>query len=220
MSKEKIVLITWASSGVWEQLAKIYQEAGKKVVNISRRECKYADINICLSLREGEEIKKAADQVLTMDEPIEAIINCIGVFSRESFGSISEDEIKRLMSTNVKAPMLLVSYLFERIKKEEVDILNIISTAGTVGKKHEPVYAASKWAERGFTKSLQEELKDTPCRVISFCPGGMDTDLFTKSNVAIDTKKRMQPQDIAIFIKQILDLPKNIEVSEILLNRK
>lgn len=177
-------------------------------------------MNICLSLREGEEIKKAANQILAMDEPIAAIVNCIGVFSSESFGSISEEEIKRLMSTNVKAPMLLVSYLFERIKKDEADILNIISSAGVVGKKNEPVYTASKWAERGFTKSLQEELKDTPSRVISFCPGGMDTDLFTKSNVAIDTKKRMQPQDIAVFIKQILDLPKNIEVSEILLNRK
>ncbi len=152
-------------------MAKIYKEAGEKVVNISRRECQYADVNICLSLREGEEIKKAADQILAMDEPIEAIINCIGVFSRENFSTISEDEIKRLMSTNVKAPMLLVSHLFERIKKDETDILNIISTAGVAGKKNEPVYSASKWAQRGFTKSLQEELKDTACRVISFCPG-------------------------------------------------
>ncbi len=48
----------------------------------------------------------------------------------------------------------------------------------------------------------------------------MNTDIFTKANVSIDTRKRMQPQDIATFIKQILDLPKNIEVSEILLNRK
>jgi short-subunit dehydrogenase len=191
------------------------------VVNIARRECKYADVNICLSLREGEEIKKATDQILDMDEPIEAIINCVGVFSRESFGSISEDEIKRLMSTNLKAPMLLVSHLFERIKRDETDILNIISTAGVIGKKNEPVYSASKWAERGFTKSLQEELKDTPCRVISFCPGGIRTNFSEKAlgfNASEETW--MDPKDIASFIKNILDLPKNIEVSEIILNRK
>ncbi len=216
-----MIIITGASDGVGKQVAKLYKEAGKAVVNISRNECEYADINICLSLREGEQIKKASDKVLEIDEPIEAIINSIGVFSRENFGEITEDEIKRLMSTNLKAPMLLVSNLFERIKKDEADILNVVSTAGIIGKKNEPVYSASKWAERGYTKSLQEQLKDTPCRVISFCPGGICTD-FSEKALGFNASEEswMKPKDIATFIKQILDLPKNMEVSEVIINRK
>jgi short-subunit dehydrogenase len=76
-----MIIITGASDGLGKQVAKLYKEAGKKVVNISRRECEYADINICVSLREGEDIKKASDEILQMDEPIEAIINCAGVLS-------------------------------------------------------------------------------------------------------------------------------------------
>lgn len=216
-----MIIITGASDGLGLQIAKLYKDAGKTVVNISRRKCKYADTNICLSLREGEEIQKASDQILAIDTPIEAVINCVGVFSREEFGKITEDEIKRLMSTNVKAPMLLVSNMIERIKKDGADILNVISTAGVVGKKSEPVYSASKWAERGYTKSLQESLKETPCRVISFCPGGIRSN-FSEKALGFDASEEnwMQPKDVAMLIKQILDLPKNMEVSEIIVNRK
>ncbi|MFT5280869.1 MAG: short-subunit dehydrogenase [Flavobacteriaceae bacterium] len=216
-----MIVITGASDGVGKQVAKLYKEAGKTVVNISRRECEYADINICLSLREGDQIKEASDKILEIDEPIEVIVNAVGVWGEEPFGKITEVEIKRLMSTNVKAPMLLVSNLFERIKKDETDILNIISTAGVRGRAEFPLYSASKWAERGYTKSLQEALNGTKSRVISFCPGGINTDFFEKAgNKDLNTSEWMHPTDIARFIKQILDLPKNIEVSEIILNRK
>ncbi len=215
-------IITWASDGLGLQVAKLYKEAGKKIVNISRRACPYADVNICLSLREWEQIKETTDKILEMEEPIGAIINIIGVFSNEAFGKITEDEINKLMSTNLKIPMLLTSHLFDRIQQDESDIVNVISTAGIDWKKGEPVYSASKWAERGYTKSLQTALKNTKSRVISFCPWGMKTKFFEKATWIDPTLEGswMDPQDIALLIKNILDLPKNIEVSEIVINRK
>lgn len=200
-----MIVITGASDGLGLQIAKLYKEAGKKVVNISRRECEYADKNIVLSLREGKEIDEASKRVLDIDEPIEAIVNSIGVFSRESFGEITEDEIKRLISTNLKAPMLLVSNLIERVKKDEADILNVLSTAGIIGKKNEPVYSASKWAARGYTKSLQEELKDTPSRVISFCPGGMRTN-FSEKTLGFNASEEdwMDPAEVASLLNKFL----------------
>ncbi|MFA6274294.1 MAG: SDR family NAD(P)-dependent oxidoreductase [Candidatus Paceibacterota bacterium] len=216
-----MILITGASDGLGLQIAKLYKEAGKKVVNISRRKCEYADINICFSLQEGINIEKASKSILEINEPLEIFINCIGVYSGQKLGEITEDEIKKIMSTNLKAPMLLTSMLFERIKKDETDILNVVSTAGTRGKKSEPLYAASKWAERGYTLSLQEELKETNNRVISFCPGGIRTH-FSEKALGYDASSTnwMSPEALAVLIKQILDLPKNIEVSEIVINRK
>ena len=215
-----MIVITGASDGLGLELAKLYKEEGKTVVNIARRECKYAEHNIVLNLREGAEIQETARQILEIDEPIEALVNSIGTFSQEAFGDITEDEIKRLMSTNVKAPMLLTSELIERIKQDEADVLNVISTAGTKGNPAHPVYAASKWAERGYTKALQEELKSTKCRVISFCPGGMQTGFFKKTGENPTDESWMQPEDVATFVKNILDLPKNMEVSEVTVNRK
>ena len=215
-----MIVITGASDGLGKEIAKLYKEAGKTVVNISRRECEHADINICLSLREGPEITAAAAQVQALDEPLEALINSIGVCSGEKFGDITEDEVKRLMSTNVKASLLLISNMLHRIEQDETDIVNVLSTAAIDAKTNEPIYTASKWAARGFTKSLQQRLWETRCRVISFSPGGMATNFFEKQSINAKTEVFMDPVEVAKLVKQILDLPKNMEVSEIVINRK
>ncbi len=215
-----MIVITGASDGIGLELARLYKKDGKEVINISRRESEAAEVNILKDLRTGAAIIEAAQLIKDLPDRIEAIINCIGVFSSEEFGKITEEEIKRLMSSNVKAPMLLISELIDRIKKDGADVLNVVSKAGTAGSTSSPVYAASKWAERGFTLSLQEALKGTPCRVISFCPGGIQTGLFEKAEASVDTNAWMKPESIALFIKQILELPKNMEVSEVIINRK
>lgn len=218
-----MIVITGASDGLGHQLAKLYKEAGKTVVNISRSKCEYADYNILLSLREGTDIEKAAKAVIAIDEPLEALVNCAGVLSVQPLGKITEDEVKRVMSTNVKSAILLVSNLAERIKQDGTDIVNVASTVGLKGYVDQAVYGASKWAMRGFSNNLQIELKDTPCRVISFCPGGFKSKLFEKATGDDNTTSEgewMKPEDVAMFMKQILDLPKNMEVSEVIINRK
>lgn len=218
-----MIIITGASDGLGLEVAKLYKAANKTVVNISRREAKYADKNILQDLTKGPNIQEAAEAVKAIDEPLEAIINCAGVLSVQSLGAITEDEIKRVMATNVKPAILLVSNLIDRIKKDGSDIVNVSSTAGLKGNIDQAVYNASKWALRGFSANLQAELKDTQCRVISFCPGGFKTKLFEKGtgvdNTA-DGSEWMEAKDVALCLKQLLDLPKNMEVSEIIVNRK
>jgi NADP-dependent 3-hydroxy acid dehydrogenase YdfG len=217
-----MIVITGASDGLGLQLAKLYQEAGKTVVNISRRPSEYADVNIELSLREGPEIQEAADRVAEIDEELEAIIHNAGVESVQPLGQITEDEIKRLMSTNVKPQILLTSFLADRIKKDGTDIVCVSSTTGTKGVANRAVYGASKWAVRGFARNLQEEFRDAPNRVISFCPGGFVSGIVEKvtGQKLQDPENWMNPEDLALFMKQILDLPKNVEVSEVIINRK
>lgn len=217
-----MIVITGASDGLGYQLAKLYKDGGKTVVNISRRECEYADTNLLHNLREGSEIEQAAKEVAALDEPLEAIVNCAGVMSIQPLGEITEDEIKRVMSTNVKSAILLVSNLAERIKKDGTDIINVASTVGLKGYADQAVYGASKWAMRGFSANLQVEFKDTPSRVISFCVGGFNSDIAKKAtgNDIADPENWMNPADIAIYMKQTLDLPKNMEISEVIINRK
>jgi NADP-dependent 3-hydroxy acid dehydrogenase YdfG len=217
-----MIVITGASEGLGLSLAKLYKDSGKKVVNISRKECEYADVNICLSLREGQEIEQAAKQVAELDDTLEAVIHNAGVASIQPFGEIEETEIKRLMSTNVKSQILLTSYLIDRIRKDGTDIMCVSSTLGTKGRKDWSVYTASKWAVRGLAQSLQDEFSDSPNRVISFVPGGMASKNVENFNgeKLTDPEDWMQTDDMALFMKQILDLPKNMEVSEVIVNRK
>lgn len=217
-----MIVITGASEGLGKALAKLYKEAGKKVVNISRKECEYADVNICLSLREGPEIKKAAKAVDELDDTLEAIVHNAGVASIQPFGEIEESEVKRLMSTNVKSQILLTSNLIERIRRDETDIMCVSSVLGMRGRKDWSVYVASKWAVRGLAASLQDEFADMPNRVISFVPGGMaskNVENFNGKKLE-DLENWMDVNDVARFMKQILDLPKNMQVTEVVIDKK
>jgi 3-oxoacyl-[acyl-carrier protein] reductase len=110
-----------------------------------------------------------------------------------------------------------------RIKKDGADIVNVASTLGLKGYVDQAAYVSSKWAMRGFSANLQTELKDASCRVISFCPGGFKSKLFLTATGVDNTENSnewMSPKDLARLMKTILDLPKNMEVSEIIVNRK
>jgi len=218
-----MIIITGASDGLGRQLAKLFSEDGKEVINISRHKSDFASLNLLCDLSKEDEIKEIVRQILNMDKKLDAIINCAGVLSVQPLGEINGQEFDRLMSVNVKAAMLLVSGLIEKIKKDETDIVNVSSSVGLKGYHEQAIYGASKWAMRGFSANLQVELKGTKSRIISFCPGGFKTKLFEKATGVDNTKDGsnwMKVEDVALALKQTLDLPKNMEVSEMMINRK
>lgn len=218
-----MIVITGGSDGLGAELVKVFKSANKTVVNVSRRKNEQADYNFLHNLREGDEIKQTAREIEEIGEPLEALINNAGVFTKQPLGEITEDEIKRTIESNLNSQIMLTSQLIERIRKDETDIVNVSSRIGFVGSIDLAVYGASKWAVRGFSESLQAEFKDLPNRVISFCPGGFETGLFVKATGIDPTKdgsEWMKAEDLAVLVKQLLELPKNIEVSEILINRK
>lgn len=75
---------------------------------------------------------------------------------------------------------------------------------------------------RGTSYNLQLELKNENCRVIQFNVGGMNTKMHTKwTGKEIEHPEEwMAPKDIANLMFYLLNLPKNIEISEITINRK
>lgn len=214
-------VITGASDGLGLALAQLLVARGERVVSLSRSkpQAKGVDHIVCDLTNEGS-IVAAAEAVVKRPEAIAAFINCAGVFSEQPIQAITGKELAAVFTTNVIGPEILVGQLIERLKKDSADIVNVSSTAGLKGNTSQAAYCASKWALRGFSQVLQAELAGHPCRVISFCPGGMQTELFTKAQAAKDNTNWMKPGDVAAFMLQILALPKNMEISEVVINRK
>ncbi len=218
-----MIVITGASDGLAKEIAGLYIKAGKRVIGLSRGKCDPGIERIETDLLSESSINDATKKINSDKEKIEALINCAGVFSIEKIASLTPKEVDRVLWTNVRAPMLLTSQLIKKIIKDGGDILNVASTVGLKGYPDQAAYGASKWGMRGFSANLQTELKDTKCRVISFCPGGFKSKLFLKATGKDNTEDGsvwMKSEDVAAFVKQILDLPKNMEVTEVVLNRK
>ena len=80
-------------------------------------------------------------------------------------------------------------------------IININSTAGLSGKPGLSAYVSSKFAIKGMTESLREELKDTAIQVYQIFPGGMKTDIY-KEKVPSDIDNYM---DVSYAIEKVID---------------
>lgn len=217
-----MIVITGASDGLGKELAKLFLSEGKRVVGLSRTQADSQIEFIQTDLRDENSIDQATRKINADTEKLEALINCAGVLSIEKIDQLSAEQVDKVLGTNLRAPLLLTGRLMKKIKKDGADIVNVASSVGTKAYEHQAAYGASKWGLRGFSQNLQLELKNTPCRVISFCPGGFKTKLFEKATGSDNTNEGnwMSAEQIAKALKQMLDLPKSMEVSEIIINRK
>lgn len=217
-------IITGASDGLGLELARQLANEGKIVVSLSRSQPRLNEVSwVQTDLMDVDSIEKAATNLLGRFEPIEAFINCAGVVSHEPTNKLSVEELERVFKTNVTGPMILTSRLLDRIKQDGGDIVNIGSTiALKAGYDEQSVYSTTKWALRGFSQNLQAELLGTDCRVVDFLLGGFKSNLHQKNTgkPLADPENWMSPKDIASCLVHLLALPKNMEVSEIVLNRK
>jgi NAD(P)-dependent dehydrogenase (short-subunit alcohol dehydrogenase family) len=215
-------VITGASDGLGLALAKLLVAKGESVMCLSRNDPKVDGImHITCDLTNEAAINIAAAALIARPEPLQALVNCAGVSSRQPLASLTGAEAARIYTTNAIGPVLLTARLLDRIKKDGADVVNV-ATAGLKGNPDEAAYSSSKWALRGFTQNLQVEFKDTQCRAISFCPGGMSTAFFDKfdKTLAPHNATWMNPAEVAKLLLAILELPKTIEVSEIVINRR
>lgn len=216
-----MIVITGASDGLGKELAEQFKAEGKVVVNLSRTENSDVE-NIRLDLTDPDSVCAAAEALLQKSEPIEVLINCAGVLSLEPLNAIHSEEVARVFGVNITGAMQLTSLLIDRIKQDEGDIVNVASTTGTRAYENQAAYGSSKWAMRGFSQNLQLELKGTNVRVISFCVGGFNSRIGEKAGNKPITEpdKWMDPADIALIMRQMLALPKKMEISEVIINRK
>lgn len=216
-----MIVITGASDGLGEELAKQFKSEGKTVINLSRTENPEVE-NVLVDLTNPLSVDTAANTVLERPEPLEILVNCAGVLSLEPLHAIHPEEIARVFGVNIMGAMQLTSLLIDRIKQDEGDIVNVASTTGTKAYENQAAYGSSKWAMRGFSQNLLLELKGTKVRVISLCVGGFNSRIAEKAGDEPITEpdKWMNPADIALAMRQMLALPKNMEISEVIINRK
>lgn len=208
----KKVIITGASSGLGKEIGLILKE-DYEVINISRNSSEFTDIKCDLS--NDKDISKAINEIKERHSDFSYIILNSGIMNKALVGEINSD-IDKEFKINTTSNIKIINSLLNTIKTNEADVVIIGSKGSFDPKEGTSVYTSTKHAINGFIKSLQLELKNDKSRVIGIHPGSFDSNL-RKSD---DTKKRMDPKYIADLIKNFIELPKNMEVSEIVINLK
>ena len=221
----KRIILTGASDGLGKAFGKLFISMGGEIVALCRTKPDYNCHFIKCDLSSEKSMIKACETIKTKYSQFDALINCAGTQCIEPTNNTPYDKLENVIKVNTIAPMFLISQLFDLIKQNEADIVNIGSTVGLkAGPLNQMGYTTSKWAIRGTSENIGAELKKTPCRVIQFNAGGMYTRFIEKYNGQkisdADPKDWIDPNDMAKVLMMTLQVPKNIEISDIVVNRK
>jgi NADP-dependent 3-hydroxy acid dehydrogenase YdfG len=221
--KEKVAVVTGASSGLGREVAIRLNRAGVKVIALSRN-IEKADlpediIRVAFNIRDLQSIDDAFQAIDNHTQHIDILVNCAGRGLLKKLEETSREEIMDVFGVNLKGNIYVAQEVYKRMLPfKSGHILNISSTSGLRARADEPIYAASKWGLRGFTESLRLAASTHTIRVTGVYPGGMQT-AFWDREVQRDITDFMQPEDVAIAIIAILETPVSIAPSELVIER-
>ena len=211
----KKAIITGASSGLGYEIASNLIEKGVVVVNVSRTESDLKLTNIKADLSNSNDIVNAIELIKKEHSDFDVLILNSGIMPLAEIGKTDFD-IDHMFRVNVTGSIKLVDGLIDNIKKNKGDILVVGSTASFRCSLAHGVYSSSKHAVLGYIRALQTELKDDNVRVIGVHPGGFNSNLRGRG---VLKEGYMNPKDLAKFMVTILELPKGIQISEVVIDR-
>ena len=183
--KDKVVLLTGASSGIGEALAYVLSKEGAQLLLVARRQtelervaaaCEGQTIILPADLYDPKAVQELAQKALNLVSKIDIVIHAAGV-SQRAFTEETEPAVTRqLMQLNFFAPAELTQVLLPHFKEQgggQVVFLN--SVAGLFGVPLRSGYAAAKHALKGWAESLQTEGRIPGLSVCSVYAGRIRT---------------------------------------------
>ncbi len=187
--KNKVVVITGASSGIGKACAKEFARQGAKLSLAARSIDKLKDIEKelieqgceVLSVKTDVSIEKDCEnlinQTINKYGKIDILINNAGISMRALFSDVDLSVIKRLMDVNFWGTVFCTKYALPYLLETKGSLVAITSVAGFHGLPGRTGYSASKFAITGFLETIRIENLKKGLHVLTFAPG------FTSSNV-------------------------------------
>lgn len=183
MKQNKRVLITGASRGIGEAIARRLSRAGFEL-------CLHANHSRETLLALAEELGASTyfadfedpSQVLRLADEVGAVdvlINNAGIAQSGLYQDLTDQVLDRLIAVNLRAPMDLTRRLIpSMIRNHSGVIVNVSSIWGQTGASMEVAYSAVKAGLIGFSKALAKELAPSGVRVNCVCPGAIRTEMM------------------------------------------
>ena len=213
----KTALITGATSGIGEAIAKLFAMEGAAVLIVGRNEVKGNEVvkQICndggtaafcyCDVTKKESVKKLRAEFENKYTTLDILVNNAGILITDALEDIKEEDWENVFDTNVHSVLRVTQTFIDLIEKSRGTILNNTSIDGlqslTRGRANY-AYCASKAAAIKFTQQLALNYTPRGVRVNCLCPGVTETPLFTNRDFsrfcnAIPMGRVAQPMEIA-----------------------
>ncbi len=223
--KNKTAVVTGASRGIGKSIALSLANAGVNVVLAARSQNDLESaaneirknggqcIVIQADVSEETEVIRLMEKTTETFRTIDILVNNAGygIFSKVVDTAVGDFD--GMMSVNLRGVFLCCkAVLPTMIRQKRGAIINIASLAGKNSFVGGATSSATKWGLLGFSRSLMLEVRDFNIRVVTICPGSVNTSFSDHSK---DSDKIIQPQDVADTVLFALTMPARSNVSEI-----
>ncbi len=187
----KIVAITGAGSGIGKALALRLVEEGSILALIDINEAYLQEVHQEILHSGGtatvhrtdiacrESVSRLAEDVIRSHGKLDVLINNAGVsLARMPVHEINWEQWEWMMKVNFWGTLHCTKIFFPKLlERPEAHIVNVSSVFSLGGVADRSAYCASKFAVRGFTESLIQEVENTPIRITSVLPGGVSSNI-------------------------------------------
>lgn len=188
-------LITGASSGIGEALARCFAREGYRLVLVARREgalhalaeALHAEHGIHVDVLPADLTRRGAAAALAAAlrrkrRPVDVLVNNAGVLEQGAFSNIAAERHQELIDLNVSGlTAMLSAFVPSMVARGSGRILNVASMASFQPVPGLATYAATKAYVLSLTESLAEELRDSGVSVTALCPGITATAMMSKA---------------------------------------
>lgn len=219
--KNKIAVITGASSGIGKACAGALLAKGCIVYGLNRSKSSVVHSNfttIHCDVRNRDQVEKAIEQIISQHSRIDILINNAGLGHFGKIDEIGVDQWHEMFDTNVHGTFYCMRSVIPHMKQNKNGhIINISSIAGKQAVLEGSGYSATKFAMRAIGESVYRELRPFNIKLTTIYPGSTNTQFFARLESKLSPEEKIQPEDIASSVVQILEtnpdyLPSELEI--------
>jgi NADP-dependent 3-hydroxy acid dehydrogenase YdfG len=217
----RVALVTGASRGIGAAVARSLAAEGVRLALASRSGDDLgldAAVARRCDVRQPDDLEALVAEAVERFGGIDILVANAGVGAYGPFLDLPADQLEEMIDVNVKGTLYAVrAALPHLLESDAADIVTLASEAGRRGLPLEAVYCASKFAQVGFTRALDHELREHGVRCSNVCPGGVATDFAMGRGRTPDMPElagMMTPEDVAEVVLFVVTRPRNHRILE------
>jgi 3-hydroxy acid dehydrogenase/malonic semialdehyde reductase len=222
----KTAIVTGASSGIGAATARALAEAGAKVAGGARRVDELeTEVRLELDVTDPASCERFVADVTAALGGLDILVNNAGLgLGRDPFDASTEEDEETVLETNVHGVLRMTRLCLPHIR-DGGHIVNMGSIAGRQPYENAAVYVTSKFAVRGFSYALREDLLGRPIHITTVEPGLVESN-FSRVRFRGDEEKAsavyanvdpLTPDDVAECVLFAVTRPRRVNIDELVI---
>jgi NADP-dependent 3-hydroxy acid dehydrogenase YdfG len=237
-----VALVTGASSGIGEAVARDLAVRGAAVACVARRKDRLEALVgrivaeggtarvVVADVTDSDQAHEAVEQAMRALGRLDILVNNAGALRRGSFVAGPVADWEHMVRLNLLGSLYCAHAALPHLlraaqdgPREVADLVNVGSLSGRTVRKNSAVYNATKHAMNAYTESVRQEVAGQRVRVSLVEPASVDTELFTpevrRMNMAETggAYRRLSAEDVADAIGYMVTRPRHVAISDLLI---